>query len=44
MEDPECAHHLAIRHDVGGAAREVGGVIALADVVTIAAMVLEIIL
>ena len=41
MEDPKCADHLAIGHNVSGAAGEVGGVTALADVVTIAALVLE---
>ena len=44
MEDPECADHLAIGDDVSGAAGEVGGVIALADVVTIAALILEMIM
>ena len=44
MEDPECADHLPIGHDVSGTAGEVGGVTALADVVTIAALVLEMIM
>ena len=40
MEDAECANNLTIGHDVGGTAGEKGGVIALADVVTIATLVL----
>ena len=44
MEDSEGAHDLAIGHDVSGAAGEVGGVITLADVVTIAACILKMVL
>ena len=41
MEDSEGAHDLAIGDDVSGSAGEVGGVITLADVVTIAARILK---
>ena len=44
MEDSEGAHYLAIGNDVSGAAGKVGGVTTLADVVTIAALILKMVI